>query len=318
MIKEMQNYGVYNAMRGSTDVAQATKFFEMTMERAGVPMMERRIAYAQSAFRAFGANTSAPGSPTDYLGSKIQLPGAIQAISSPAVGYSTGKEFTLGRGYYSGGINPANYIRPVPGPITSGYGPRNLFGMTFHNGIDISAPGGTPIKAANSGKVLFSGYSRYGYGNYVLMQHPDGTITGYGHMSKRAVAAGQNVSRSRVLGYVGTTGNSTGNHLHFQTGRNGNWFNPKSALPQLKTGGFTLNDGLAMLHKNETVLTEPLTDKLKIGIDNIASGANNQYNVTVDLRGAVVRDEVDIQSAIHKALGEIERKKGPSRRIGGK
>ncbi|MEA4934823.1 MAG: peptidoglycan DD-metalloendopeptidase family protein [Lawsonibacter sp.] len=89
-----------------------------------------------------------------------------------------------------------------------------------HTGIDIPAPKGTPILAAKSGVVVTSAYHG-SYGNYVVVSHSDGTSTLYGHMSRRNVSEGQTVKQGAVLGYVGTTGSSTGNHLHFEIRVNG-------------------------------------------------------------------------------------------------
>jgi murein DD-endopeptidase MepM/ murein hydrolase activator NlpD len=81
--------------------------------------------------------------------------------------------------------------------------------------VDIPAPSGTPIKAAKSGVVIISGYGS-SYGNYVVIAHGDGTRTLYAHQSSRAVSAGDSVSQGQTIGYVGSTGSSTGNHLHFE------------------------------------------------------------------------------------------------------
>lgn len=93
-------------------------------------------------------------------------------------------------------------------PIT---GRRNL-----HGGIDIAAPNGTPIMASKAGVVVISQYGS-SYGNYVVLSHPDGTRTLYAHMSQRSVSAGDTVSQGQTVGLVGSTGSSTGNHLHFET-----------------------------------------------------------------------------------------------------
>ena len=118
-------------------------------------------------------------------------------------------------------VGPSNYIYPLPGyRITSGYGPRQ-YGSGFHYGIDIGAPAGTGIKASRGGTVLVSmfGYSGSGYGGYgnvIVIKHGDGTYTLYGHMSARYVNVGDTVSQGKVIGAVGSTGDSAGNHLHFE------------------------------------------------------------------------------------------------------
>lgn len=130
-------------------------------------------------------------------------------------------------------VSESGFAWPLPGylTLTSKYGWRTLYGRSeFHLGTDIPAPRGTPIQAAKTGKVTTS-TSHWSYGNYVVVTHSDGTQTLYAHMSQRAVSVGQVVSQGQVIGYVGSTGNSTGNHLHFEVWVNGkrtnaeNYFN---------------------------------------------------------------------------------------------
>lgn len=89
-----------------------------------------------------------------------------------------------------------------------------------HTGIDLAAPTGTPIRAANGGRVIFAGWSNWGYGNAVVIEHGPVTSTLYGHMSSVGVGCGQFVNAGDVIGFVGSTGNSSGPHLHFEI-RNG-------------------------------------------------------------------------------------------------
>lgn len=119
---------------------------------------------------------------------------------------------------------------PVAGRITSNFGMRMhpLLGfMRMHKGIDIGAPYGSPIYAAIGGTVQFAGRTG-GYGNFVKLAHPGGLASGYGHMSRIAVAPGQHVDRGQVIGYVGSTGMSTGPHLHWEVWKNGASINPRS------------------------------------------------------------------------------------------
>jgi murein DD-endopeptidase MepM/ murein hydrolase activator NlpD len=119
-------------------------------------------------------------------------------------------------------------IWPVRGIVTSEFGSR--WG-SFHPGIDIAAPEGTPIAAAKSGVVVFAGWNDGGYGNFVVLDNGGGVGTAYAHQSRIAVSEGQHVSQGQTLGYVGTTGNSTGDHLHFEVRINGQVQNPRSYLP---------------------------------------------------------------------------------------
>jgi murein DD-endopeptidase MepM/ murein hydrolase activator NlpD len=118
---------------------------------------------------------------------------------------------------------------PVAGRISSGFGMRMhplLHFMRMHKGLDIAAPWGTPIHAAMDGTVQFAGRTS-GYGNFVKLS--SGAIaTGYGHMSRIAVRGGQHVSQGEVIGYVGSTGLSTGPHLHWEVWKNGVSVNPRS------------------------------------------------------------------------------------------
>ena len=109
---------------------------------------------------------------------------------------------------------------PVMGPITSGFGERvdPVLGTgegEFHKGIDIAAPQGTPIHATADGVVLTAGLSN-GYGREVVIDHGHGMKTLYGHMSGFNVFAGQTVFRGQIIGYVGHTGRTTGNHVHYE------------------------------------------------------------------------------------------------------
>lgn len=97
---------------------------------------------------------------------------------------------------------------------------------SYHTGIDLSADTGTPVYASGSGTVIFSGWNNYGYGNVVVIAH-GGTFTLYAHLSDYVTACGQSVSQGQTIGYIGSTGNSTGPHLHFEIwNSNGDPVNP--------------------------------------------------------------------------------------------
>lgn len=117
---------------------------------------------------------------------------------------------------------------PVAGRMASGFGMRRhpvLGYLRMHKGLDIAAPYGTPIRAAMDGVVALAGRNG-GYGNFVKLQHGGGLATGYGHMSRIAARPGSRVTRGEVIGYVGSTGMSTGPHLHFELWKNGAPVNP--------------------------------------------------------------------------------------------
>ena len=127
----------------------------------------------------------------------------------------------------SGRVSGAGLIWPVRGPVTSEYGPR--WGR-MHEGIDISAPTGTPIRAAKAGEVIFVG-QQGGYGNMTLIDHGGGFVTAYPHQSRFGTSEGASVAQGEVIGYVGCSGSCTGPHLHFETRVNSSAQNPRRYLP---------------------------------------------------------------------------------------
>jgi murein DD-endopeptidase MepM/ murein hydrolase activator NlpD len=120
----------------------------------------------------------------------------------------------------------SGFIWPVSGPVTSTFGWR--WGR-MHEGIDISAPTGTPIVAAASGTVISAGWLG-GYGNLIVIDHGGGLATAYAHMSGYAAGGGQPVAQGQTIGFVGSTGNSTGPHLHFEVRVNGAAVDPLGYL----------------------------------------------------------------------------------------
>lgn len=167
-------------------------------------------AAAQTANQSKSNNTSQPTQP-----SKPSQPAQPSQPSQPSQG--------------SGGA----FVWPTSGRITSTFGYRsNPFGTggsEFHGGIDIAANYGTPIKAAASGTVTSAGYGT-GNGNYIYINHGNGLVTKYLHASSLAVSAGTYVNQGDTIAYVGSTGRSTGNHLHFQVEVYGTAVNPYNYL----------------------------------------------------------------------------------------
>lgn len=157
---------------------------------------------------------------------------AAAAASSSSSGNSSGS--SSGSGYSGSSVSSSGFIWPTSTHyVTCAYGYRvhPITGnYSFHSGIDIGASSGSPIYASKSGTVTTATYS-YVYGNYVTINHGDGFSTLYGHMTNYVVSPGQYVSRGQVIGYVGSTGWSTGAHLHFTIYKNGSTVNPLSYLP---------------------------------------------------------------------------------------
>lgn len=128
-------------------------------------------------------------------------------------------------------VAAAGYRWPLSNfTITTYFGRRGVF-QRFHTGIDLAAPVGTPIYAARAGQVDTAGWSRYGYGLHVIINHGGAQETLYAHMSRIAVRPGQWVGRGELIGYVGSTGWSTGPHLHFEVRVGGAARNPMAYLP---------------------------------------------------------------------------------------
>lgn len=126
-------------------------------------------------------------------------------------------------------LNPTGLIWPVEGLITSHFGYRKLFGSNFHNGLDIDAHTGDPIRAAVGGIVTFAGWHG-GYGNLVIITHDDKEYY-YGHASKLLVSVGESIAQGDLIALVGSTGNSTGPHLHFEIRVDGQSVDPLPHLP---------------------------------------------------------------------------------------
>ncbi|MEP7229683.1 MAG: M23 family metallopeptidase [Ginsengibacter sp.] len=122
---------------------------------------------------------------------------------------------------------------PYPGAITSTFGHReNPFGgsnVETHKGLDIKGPMGAPVKAMAKGEVAFAG-QRGGFGNCIILKHGNGFETLYGHLSKILVSSGQKIEIGQQIGKIGSTGRSTGPHLHYEVHKNGQKINPESFL----------------------------------------------------------------------------------------
>jgi murein DD-endopeptidase MepM/ murein hydrolase activator NlpD len=130
------------------------------------------------------------------------------------------------------GVPDGCEFRPVPGAIVSGFGSRTDplgGGSGFHTGVDMAAAYRTPIRACRGGKVVIASWQG-GYGNAVVIDHGGGMATLYAHQSTIALTTGQNIAAGTVIGYVGSTGNSTGPHLHFEVRLGGTPVDPTPYL----------------------------------------------------------------------------------------
>ena len=124
--------------------------------------------------------------------------------------------------------------------FTSGYGIRSdpfRGGAARHQGIDLAAPIGTPIYATADGIIIEAGYNSGGYGNLIKVDHGRGIETRYGHLSRILVGAGQRITRGQLIGHMGSTGRSTGSHLHYEVRIDGRAVNP---IPFMKSNDYLL------------------------------------------------------------------------------
>ena len=158
-----------------------------------------------------------------------QAQAQAQAESQQQSGSSSGGGYTPP----SGGVSSKGMLWPVPSSsyVTSEYGWRNLGGYSdFHLGLDIAANYGADVVAAADGVVIATGGQHWSYGNIVIIDHGNGIATAYAHNSSIVVSTGQTVKRGQVIAKIGSTGNSTGNHCHFEVRINGQTVNPRAYL----------------------------------------------------------------------------------------
>lgn len=152
-----------------------------------------------------------------YAGQPIYIPGAIKQMPV-AMPHAKGASISI----------ELAFIWPVSGEISSYFGEKRR--NHYHSGIDIRSPYGTPIQVSRSGVVVFSGHQR-GYGRTVIIDHQDGCSTLYAHNSKNLVSVGDRVSKGDIIASVGTSGNASGSHVHFEVRIDDNAVDPLPYLP---------------------------------------------------------------------------------------
>ncbi len=160
------------------------------------------------------------------VGQRIFIPGARRVLEVDIVIDDVVDE-SREAGKENGGKRP-DFIWPVHGRFSDFFEGAEA---KRHQGVDIASPLGTPIKAAGSGKVIYSGNAIRGYGNLILLRHPEDYVTVYAHNQVNLVDEGVWVERGQVIGKVGNTGRATGAHLHFEIRKNNYAVDP---LPYLK------------------------------------------------------------------------------------
>jgi murein DD-endopeptidase MepM/ murein hydrolase activator NlpD len=165
-----------------------------------------------------------PEAPVISPGDRLIVPGGIRPYVARTVSAYKGPiptDAERGTGVFSW---------PASGRLTDRYGFRTLSGR-WHNGLDISRSEGSPVYAADSGFVTFAGWTDVGYGNLVVIDHRNGYETRYAHLQSFYVTAGQSVAKGTQIASMGSTGNSTGAHLHFEVRHKGVRKNPELYLP---------------------------------------------------------------------------------------
>jgi murein DD-endopeptidase MepM/ murein hydrolase activator NlpD len=173
---------------------------------------------------SFETNALDPKNPTLTVGKHVMVPGGVKPMPTP-------KPVPVQQYASSSASAPANapvgnshFAWPSSGYITTRF-------RAYHPAIDIASYMGAPVKASDSGYVASVIYSRVGYGYHVIIDHGNGYQTLYAHLSKIIVKAGDAVGKGQLIGLVGTTGNSTGPHLHFEVRQSGVQRNPFNYLP---------------------------------------------------------------------------------------
>ncbi|MEM6837088.1 MAG: peptidoglycan DD-metalloendopeptidase family protein [Cyanobacteria bacterium P01_C01_bin.120] len=226
---------VYNADRGVL-VNLKAKADEIKQQRTVVESQKTRVALLRQELLAKKQQYEAEATQQQQLISRLQNDQtALEAAraqlerDSEEIAILIRQKVAASSGAVRGtGV----FVFPVNGRITSGFGYRRhpILGTSrLHAGVDFGAPSGTTIYAADSGRVIYAGW-RGGYGNTVIIDHGGGITTLYGHSSRLFVSVGQSVTQGQAIAAVGSTGLSTGPHLHFEVRQNGSPINPMGYL----------------------------------------------------------------------------------------
>lgn len=242
--------GAHEVIAGSKYLGENSRRFERELQRQGGLKVQlddaqsdlrKEQAKAEDAQRVAAEErdhvsqlrTQADGERDQVTAAEQQEQQAIEGLRARKADFEaqyTAVQAQISASVSRGNPTPGNhrFSWPVNGPITSPFGYRNdpvLGGNRLHAGVDIGASSGTPIKAAGDGVVVMAGWNG-GYGNFTLIDHGGGLATGYGHQSSIGVRVGQHVSTGEVIGNVGSTGASTGPHLHWEVRVNGTPVDP--------------------------------------------------------------------------------------------
>jgi len=165
-----------------------------------------------------------PGGKRSFVSWSLPPGGIPRENPGVAKGFGTGVCEAQAEGIVGGG----SFVWPAPNHIINGF---NWSPETNHSGVDIDGDLGQPVYAADNGVIVYAGWNNWGYGNVVVVNHGNGWQTLYAHLDTIAVGCGQSVWQGSVIGTIGSTGNSTGPHLHFEMMYNGTKVNPNDYLP---------------------------------------------------------------------------------------
>ncbi len=193
-------------------------------------------------------------------------------------------------------IDVRGYHMPCPGRITSNYGYRPKFGR-MHKGVDLQIRSNDSIYAAFDGKVRLTNYEAKGYGNYVILRHPNGLETVYGHLNKHLVKPDQVVKAGQPIGLGGSTGRSTGPHLHFETRFMGYAINPSAIFDFANQTTHT-----DTYHFSKNTYTQPRNFAPKR--ETIAAEEKtNPYQASTSVKSTYTVKKGDTLSSIAKSYG---------------
>lgn len=197
-------------------------------------------------------------------------------------------------------IDVTGYVMPHLGPLTSQYGYRKKFGR-MHKGVDIGIKSNDTICAAFDGKIRLTAYEGRGYGNYVIVRHPNGLETVYGHLNKHLVKPGQTVRAGEPIGLGGSTGRSTGPHLHFETRFMGYAINPAAIFDF--ANHTTHTDQYTFSKTTYTKARNFAPTKSKRGELASAEDENNTYKASTNKSATYIVKKGDTINKIARAHG---------------
>ncbi|MCC7360595.1 MAG: peptidoglycan DD-metalloendopeptidase family protein [Anaerolineales bacterium] len=210
--------GTYHTVAAGDTLEKIAGFYEVTPE----------------AIVDWPSNNLDPSDPRVQVGARLVVPGGhrelavwqVPTISRTDTPETAGTNFGQCPGGYSGAVGTGAFVWPANNHFLSGYD-----FTAIHHGLDLKAKLGDPLYAADSGVIVYAGPNAYGYGNLIVIDHGNGWQTVYGHLSQWNVDCGQSVFQGNLIGLAGSTGNSSGPHLHFEVRYKGAYVNPWTVLP---------------------------------------------------------------------------------------